>query len=129
MNGTDAPPAPPPVLILDDEPMILIDLNIALEDAGLRPIMAASARKALAALDEGPVAAAVLDVNLGGGETCEAVAERLKADGVPFLLHSGDLDRQGELVRMLGAPILRKPTPAREVARAVRDLLTGERPA
>lgn len=114
------------VLILDDEPMILIDLNVALEDAGFRPVMAASARKALAALDAERVDAAVLDVNLGGGETCEAVAERLKAEGVPYLLHSGDLDRQGELVRALEAPILAKPTPARQVAAAVRDLLAAD---
>ena len=35
---------------------------------------------------------AVLDVNLGHGQTCEAVANALRARRVPFVLNTGDLD-------------------------------------
>ena len=118
--------APPLVLLLDDEPMILIDLKMAVEDAGLRTVIAASADRALAAIEGARPDAAVLDVNLGGGTTCEPVAERLRVLGVPYLIHSGDLDRQGELVRRLHAPMIPKPTPARTVAAAVSALI-GER--
>ena len=36
---------------------------------------------------------AVLDVNLGHGETCEPIAVELRKRRIPFLLHTGDLDR------------------------------------
>jgi len=54
-------------------------------------------------------------VNLGRSETCEPVAVELKKRGVPFLLHTGDLDRTGEALRELNAPIMAKPSGAEEV--------------
>lgn len=113
----------PLILVVDDEPMILLDIDLSLRDAGLRTRTArnlANAQKLAAAHD---FAAAVLDVNLGGGETCEPVAETLRAQNVPFMLHSGDLDRQGELIGRLDAPILPKPAGGQRVAAAVMDLL------
>lgn len=116
---------PRTVLLLDDEPMILMDMQFAFDDAGFEPVLAATASRALAELDRTRVDVAVLDVNLGGGETCRPVAERLRADGVPFLLHSGDLDRQGEVVRAFDARIVPKPTPGDQVVEAARRLLAG----
>ena len=52
---------------------------------------------------------------MGKGETCEPVAVELRARGVPFLLHTGDLDRAGEALRDLDAPILAKPSGADDV--------------
>ena len=117
--------APGRVLVLDDEPMILLDVATALREAGFEAVTARAERKALTLIEDDVPAAAVLDVNLGHGATCEAVAERLAALGVPFLLHSGDLDRQGELIGRLDRPIVSKPTPGVRVAEAVRALLEG----
>ena len=107
------------ILVLDDEPMILVDLQFTLEDAGLTPVTAPTAEMALERIARARPDAAVLDVNLGGGETCEAVAARLEDMGVPFILYTGDLDRRGEVVASFDAPILPKPTPAHRVVEAL----------
>ncbi|MBB4657646.1 response regulator [Parvularcula dongshanensis] len=111
------------ILILDDEPMILIDLSFALEDEGASAVTAGSAPAALDVIDETPPDAAILDVNLGGGRTCEPVAARLRELGIPFLIHSGDLDRQGELVAQFGVRVIPKPTPGSQIAKAALRLV------
>ncbi|MGR3466289.1 MAG: response regulator [Shimia sp.] len=113
----------PVVLVLEDEPMIQMDLAFALEDEGARVLCAGSVREALERIEADRPHVAILDVNLGRGETCKPVADHLVALAVPFLLHSGDLNRQGELVASLGTEIVPKPTPSHVVARRALDLL------
>ena len=110
------------ILVLDDEPVILIDLRFALSDAGHDPVTVGNVDAALAAVEAGGIDAAVLDVNLGRGATCAPVAERLSALGIPYVLYTGDLDRQGELVRTLGGPVVPKPTPGRVIVERVTAL-------
>ncbi len=103
--------------------MILMDLRFAAEDLDAEPVEARDVPGALAAIDGNAPDVAVLDVNLGRGATCAPVAERLHDLGVPFLLHTGDLHRQGELVAGLGAPVVPKPTPGPAVIRQALALL------
>lgn len=111
------------VLVLDDEPLILLDLEFAVEDAGCQPLTALDLAEALAILESNAVAAAILDVSLGQGQTCEQVARTLAGLGVPYVLHTGDLDRMDEAVRKLGGTLVPKPTPAAVVvARALEPL-------
>lgn len=124
--ANDAPQAgacPLKVLVLDDEPMILMDLMFGVEDLGAVALDARSVADALAWVERERPDAAILDVNLGRGATCKPVAERLRDMGVPFLLHSGDLDRQGEVVASMGAPIVPKPTPGHVVVGRALDLV------
>lgn len=124
---TDSPSgARPRVLVLDDEPIILMDLRIALEDEGAEVLDAGTAREALDHVASCRPDAAILDVNLGRGRTCEPVALRLRELGVPFVLHTGDLDRQGEIVRTLDAPVVPKPSSGTEVARRALRLVTSK---
>lgn len=111
------------VLILEDEPMILMDLSFALEDAGYAAVTSSSCEEAIEAIGRERIDAAILDVNLGGGETCEPAAELLKERGIPFFLHTGDLDRHGELVERIGAPIVSKPASSERIAEMVSKLL------
>lgn len=111
MSGTD----PCHILVLDDEPLILLDLEYAVEDAGCVPLTALQVSEALQILHEHPVSGAILDVSLGQGQTCETVAKALAARGVPYVLHTGDLDRMDEAVRKLGGILVPKPTPASSV--------------
>lgn len=112
--------APCTILLVDDEPLVLMDLEIAAEDVGCDYLSARRLVEALALAESASFSTAVLDVNLGGGDTCLPVAAILRQRGIPFILHSGDLDRQDELVRTLGATLVAKPASAREViARAI----------
>ncbi|WP_211371486.1 response regulator [Altericroceibacterium indicum] len=101
------------ILLLEDEPLILMDLEFAVEDVGAEPLCATNVAQALKLLDSNKaIKVAVLDVSLRDGETCAPVAKHLKQSGIPFLLHSGDLDRRNELVRSLGAQLVAKPSSA-----------------
>ena len=109
------------ILMLEDEPLILMDLEFAAEDLGCTPMCASSVSEAMAILKGGePIHTAVLDVTLKDGETCVPIAHELQQRGIPFLLHSGDLDRHDETVRGLGAELVAKPASAsRVIARAM----------
>ncbi|MDP3551686.1 MAG: response regulator [Novosphingobium sp.] len=111
------------VLVLDDEPLILLDLEFAVEDAGCKPLTALDLVEALAIVQNNAISAAILDVSLGQGQTCEQVARTLAGMGIPYVLHTGDLDRMDEAVRSLGGTLVPKPTPAAVVvARALEPL-------
>jgi DNA-binding response OmpR family regulator len=111
------------VLVLDDEPLILLDLEYAVEDAGCIALTAMDADEALDHIASHSVSAAILDVTLGKGCTCEPVVRALAAKGVPYILHTGDLDRLDEMVRGLGGELVPKPTPASVVVdRALKSI-------
>ena len=117
------------ILLLEDEPLILMDLEFAAEDAGCRPLLAASPDEALSliAANAHSLTAAVLDVSLGGGRTCFAVAQELDRLDIPFILHSGDLDRHDEKIRELDAELVAKPAPAEKVIAAAIAYALGDR--
>ncbi|MEE2793674.1 MAG: response regulator [Pseudomonadota bacterium] len=105
------------VLILEDEPFIAMDLAFAFQDEGIATVSAANCEQALEALQKEKIDGAVLDVNLGRGETCEAVATELRQRAIPFILNTGDLDRVGEMLRGMNAKIISKPSAADQVVR------------
>lgn len=114
------------ILLVEDEPLILLDLEFAVEDSGNVFCSAAGVAQALGLIAACKIDVAVLDVNLGPGESCVPVAEELARRGLPFILHSGDLDRRDEIIRSLGARVVAKPAASdRVIAEALRE--RGER--
>ena len=81
------------ILVVEDEVLIAMLLETALEDAGC-VVVGPFARldEALEAARRGDFDAALLDVNLGG-EKVFPVAELLAARNIPFLLLSGYGDK------------------------------------
>jgi DNA-binding response OmpR family regulator len=78
-----------PILIVEDEPFIALELQASIEDAGgevLGPVGSVSA--AMELLKTARVAAAILDVQLSDGDVTP-VAEALLARGVPIVFQSG----------------------------------------
>lgn len=114
------------ILMLEDEPLILMDLEFAAEDLGCCALCASSVREAMALINgPRPVSAAVLDVSLRDGETCVPVARALQQRGIPYLLHSGDLDRHDETVRALQAELVAKPASASRVISRAMSYASG----
>ncbi|MXP30313.1 response regulator [Erythrobacter jejuensis] len=97
------------ILLLDDEPLILMDLEFASEERGCTALGAMSLAQAFGHLETHELSCAVLDVTLKDGETCIPIANELQQRGIPYILHSGDLDRQNEMVRQLDATLIAKP--------------------
>lgn len=108
------------ILVADDSPHLVLLYRAVLEDAGYEVVSVSNGMAAIAAVEEGNVDAAVLDV-LMPGVSGDAIAERLRRTnpGLPVLLMTGDY---GEQFIVDGAPVLRKPFPPEELVRAVREL-------
>ena len=104
------------ILLLDDEPLILMDLEFAAEDKDCLPLTATNVKEALAHIEAGDgVSCAVLDVTLRDGETCVPVARELERRSIPYILHSGDLNRQEGTLASLDAQLIAKPACSRRV--------------
>ena len=112
------------VLIVDDEPIIAMDLELLLLDAGYE-IAGVTGRiaKALSLVEIEIIDVAILDANLGG-ETSAPVADALSARGVPFLVWSGyDAHQLPPVLR--GAPSLRKPASSTQIIQTVNSILAA----
>ena len=113
------------LLLVEDEPLILMDLEFAAEDRGHRFHSAHSVAGAMSILGnpDNSVDVAVLDVSLVDGETCLPIAQELQRRSIPFILHSGDLDRRDETIRSLNAILVPKPACSDKViASAIAEL-------
>jgi len=114
------------ILLLDDEPLILMDLEFAAEDQHCKPLTATNVSEAMAHIEaQSTVACAVLDVTLRDGETCVPVARELERRSIPYLLHSGDLNRQEGTLAELNAKLIAKPACSSRVVEAALALATA----
>jgi DNA-binding response OmpR family regulator len=78
------------ILVVEDEPLISMMLEDFLDMLGHQVAGTAdTVDGALAAVADGGVDAAILDVNLRGGEKSWPVADRLAGEGIPFVLATG----------------------------------------
>ncbi|ANU08280.1 response regulator [Paraurantiacibacter namhicola] len=117
----------PRILLLEDEPLILMDLELSAEDLGCEPVLATRVDDALDVLEKDhDIAVAVLDFTLPENCNCIPVARELERRAVPYLLHSGDLDRLREAIRSLDAPIIPKPANGRTVIERAIGLIQRE---
>lgn len=105
------------ILLVDDEPLILMDLEMAAEDRGFEYVSAPSVERALALIEGGNPAIdlAILDFTLLHGTDCLPIARRLEQCGIPYIVHSGDLDRSEEGLGELRAVLVPKPAPSDKV--------------
>ena len=78
------------MLIVEDEAMVAMMLEDQLMELGCIVVgVAGSVSEGLAKIETAAPDAAVLDVNLGGGEKVFPVAEKLTERGVPFIFATG----------------------------------------
>ena len=110
------------VLVVEDESIVSFMLETLLLRHGCRAVAhAASVAAALAALDRDTPDAAVLDINLGD-ELVYPVAERLRADRVPFVFATGyNPNRLPATWRP--CPIVQKPYDGTRLVQALRHAL------
>lgn len=97
------------VLLAEDEPLIAMELEDALLDAGAQVVGPfATLPSLLQAVEAGDYDAAILDVRLGRSESFPA-AEKLAARGVPVIFHSGHLQDAQIATRFPNARLCSKP--------------------
>lgn len=110
------------VLVVEDEPLLALDIAHHLEDAGFEVVgPASSVARALRLIDEVGCDAAVLDINLGP-ETAELVAEVLLQRGTPFVSLSGYSSEQRPAIFQT-AHFLTKPARPEDLIALLNQLI------
>lgn len=118
MNG----PLPPMrVLVVEDEPLIGMDIGDAVERLGLEVVgPIAELDEALDLAVNAMVGCAIMDLNIRGGRSYPAV-DILLERGVPVLLLSG-YGRPSLPDRLQGEAHLSKPFTDEQLSKEIRDL-------
>ena len=113
-------------MIVEDDPLIGLDLSMILEDEGasvLGPYQSAqSALLALSALDTDQLpSAALLDVDLGG-HTSETIARYLHEAGVPIAFHTAQARDDEQVFDGIEGAVVRKPSNEQQIVAAVESI-------
>ena len=111
------------VLIVDDEPLIAMDLEYMLVEAGfIIAGVTGNLQRALSLVESGICDAAVLDANLNG-LSAAPIAVALVARGLPFLVLSGYApEQQHEALR--AGRCLQKPADPVRVIKVLNQILS-----
>jgi CheY-like chemotaxis protein len=112
------------VLVVEDEPLIAMALEAALQDVGFLVSMASNGKQALARLAEQPLADIVLlDMMMpvmSGPAMLEVMREDPVLNAIPVIILSS-LPLESTLARVGGGlPVIRKPYTIKEVLRVMR---------
>ena len=113
---------PQQILIVEDEPLIAMMLEDFLEILDMQACGTADCVvNALERVEQGGIDAAILDLNLRGGEKSTAVAEALAERGIPFVFATGGSEDSID-PRFADRPHLTKPFTMDGVQKALESL-------
>ena len=97
------------ILVVEDEPLVALDIADAFRDAGAHVLIARALAEAMKLVETPGLTGAVIDHSLQDGLTTSDVCERLNELSIPFVVHSG-FDKingacaKGELVQKPATP-------------------------
>ena len=121
------------VLVVEDETLILLDLESALEEAGFEVVAAASAEQAIVAFDDNPgkFRALLSDIRLGPGLSGWEVARHVRQTNstIPVVYVSGDSASQWGAEGVPNSIMISKPFFLPQVITAISTLLNQTDPA
>lgn len=115
--------AQPVILVAEDEPIVAHDLCDTVEEAGFiveGPFD--DATEAMRAFQKHKPDVAILDINLAGG-TAYSLAEKMMAEDVPVIFHSGEVTRAEVEALYPKATALSKPCPPAVILDTVQQAL------
>ena len=112
------------ILIVEDEPLIALDIVYAFEKAGAVTFSARTLAEAIDMVEHDGLSAAVLDFGLGDAHS-EVICKRLAERDIPFVLHSGHT-HASDACR--GGAVVPKPAPADRLITTIAGLLRRESP-
>lgn len=111
-----------PVMVLDDEPLIALQIIDELQAEGIATIGPVyNAADALALINEQTLSGAILDVRLGA-ETSVQVADELMVRGVPFVFCTGFANITDLPERLRHIPKLSKPIDVAQLTKTVASM-------
>lgn len=107
------------VLLVEEQAIVALDLQSALEDAGAKVVVARDITEALASIARSTFTSAVLDMRPSSDDH-RTIARALKKKGVRFVFHATQPPEDVTTVR--GAPVFQKPTRAQDLVKALAAL-------
>ena len=123
-DGGAAAPSNKRILIIEDEPLVALDIETALQGRGYEiAAVATSVKEAFDALTNSTIDLVLLDGNLRG-HPVDDVADALRFRDIPFLFVSG-YGRESLPVDFVDIPILQKPFDHEQLVRSVHSLMQG----
>ena len=111
------------ILLVEDEPLIALDLELSLRTAGAEVVTAGTIVAALERAERAEWSASIIDFSLSredGGALCKL----LNAKGVPFMFFSGR--STSEYADWPDVPVVQKPSSTENVMRVLADLLAKD---
>lgn len=111
------------ILVVEDEPLIAMDVALAFETAGAKVTIASSLQYALDIVENVELSAAIIDYFMPDGQSTE-LCKKLAEQGIPFVIYSGFA--RPEDVCDIGPYIAKPATPAMLTA-TVESLLVSHK--
>lgn len=114
------------VLVVEDEPLLLMGLEDLLLEAGYQVVIASNAKEAEAVLGStNAVCALLTDIRLGPGKTGWWVAQvaRLQRPHIPVIYISGDAAIEWEKNGVVGSVMMQKPVEDRKLIGELERLI------
>jgi DNA-binding response OmpR family regulator len=113
------------ILVVEDEYLIAMELKRWLQEAGVEVLgPVPSVERALDLIEDERLDAAVLDINLGDGDTSFPIADRLEVLKVPYLFATGEV-RTAKSSGYNASPRLEKPCSRADLLRMLGDLIAA----
>jgi len=109
------------VLIVEDEPLIALDVCEALHAAGASVIAGTNVSDALRLIWQAEIAAAVVDVKLGADD-CSRVCRALANRDIPFIFYTA-YSAAPVLKEWPGVPVIAKPSSTMNIVAAIEKLI------
>ncbi len=113
------------ILVVEDEMLVLMNIEMALEDLGCTSISAAgSVAEALSLIAQQSFDAAIIDVNLSEGKSYP-VADKLTELGIPFAFSTGNGDH-GDRSDLDDRLVLKKPYLTADLVAVFEQLIASK---
>ncbi|MGX5844403.1 response regulator [Mesorhizobium sp. ArgA1] len=120
------------VLVVEDEPLILLDLETGLEEAGFHVVGVTSAARALETFDADPGSfkALISDIRLGEGKSGWEVARHVRQANamMPVIYISGDSSPHWGSEGVPESVMITKPFAMAQLTTALSTLLNQQHP-
>ncbi|TIS13181.1 MAG: response regulator [Mesorhizobium sp.] len=120
------------ILVVEDEPLILLEIETALEEAGFAVSGLTSAEAALSAFDAAPetIKALITDIRLGPGKSGWDLAREIRAanPAMPVIYISGDSAVHWPSEGVPNSVMIAKPFFMPQITTALATLLNDQPP-
>jgi DNA-binding response OmpR family regulator len=111
------------ILVVEDEPLVRLDLGSILKAEGARVCSARTVEDALILIGDHDLCLALLDINLGKTD-CSEIYQTCAERGIPVIFHTG-YTREHVARTWSNAVVLSKPVTPRQIVEAIVQRLRG----